>query len=503
MNEKRRIFLNVLMSFGQVIVSGIAFLFLYRYLLDSIGTELAGVWALLLAWTTSLSVSDFGMSGGALKFVSRYRAHADESSVIQVVETSILSCGIILVIVLPATYPVFTKLAYLIIEPAEHIDDALTVLPHAIVAFGLTSLSSIIKSCIDGTQRVYLRNILVMGSALLYLVLTILLVPRAGFVGLAQAQVLQAGITLVTAWIMLRSVIPGLPLFPFRWSKRIFKEIFAYSFNFQLISITQLLFQPVTKSLLSIFGGVGQVFYFEMAHKLTMQLRGMIVIAHQSIVPAIAHWHEKNRAYVQIVYRNSFHILLVLVVAALPLLIGLAPVISRLWIGHYEHVFVLCLLFLTTGWFLNILSNPAYFGYLGIGRLRWNIVGHLVIGILSLVSGILLGRNFGGLGVVFAYAAAIPIGSSITLWAYHREYGIRWIELAGRHTGPLLLAGIGGELVIFFLHERLSDLLHPWLLVFLLLITYGLVVAVPLWRHPVRKMLQGWAAELATTTSQP
>ena len=503
MNEKRRIFLNAFMSFGQVIVSGVAFLFLYRYLLDSIGSELAGVWALLLAWTTSLSVSNFGMSGGALKFVSRYRALAEERTVIRVVETSILSCGIILVVVLPASYPVFKKLVYLIVEPAEYIGDALTVLPYAIITFGLTSLSSVVNSCIDGTQRVYLRNILVMVSALLYLGLTLFLVPRAGFVGLAQAQVLQTSITLVVGWIMLRSVIPGLPVLPFRWHTGTFREIFAYSFNFQVISVAQLLFQPVTKSLLSVFGGVGQVYYFEMAHKLTMQLRGMIVIAHQSIVPAIAHWHEKNQTYVQLVYRNAFRILLVLVIASLPLLIGLAPVISHLWIGHYENVFVLCFLFLVTGWFLNILSNPAYFGYLGIGRLRWNILGHLTISTVSLGLGILLGLNYGGPGVVLAYAISIPIGSGITLWAYHREYAIRWRELIGLPTLFLSFAGIGGGLVTFLLQRHLSNLLHPWFLIFLLLISYALVVAVPLWRHPVRKTLQGWASELTATTLQP
>ena len=502
MSEKRRIFLNVFMSFGQVLVSGVAFLFLYRYLLDSIGSELAGVWALLLAWTTSLSVSNFGMSGGALKFVSRYRAHKDEESVVRVVETSILSCVIALIVILPITWPVFKQLVYLIVEPAEYIDEALMVLPYAMITFGLTSLSTIVNACIDGTQRVYLRNILIMMSALLYLGLTILLIPRAGFVGLAQAQILQTGITLIVGWIMLRAVIPSLPIIPFRWNKNMFREIFAYSFNFQIISVMQLLFQPVTKSLLSVFGGVGQVYYFEMAHKLVMQLRGMIVIAHQSIVPAIAHWHETNSAYVQLAYRKSFQILLVLVLVCLPLLTALAPIISRLWIGQYEHIFVLCFLFLVFGWFLNILSNPAYFGYLGIGRLRWNILGHVVIGVISLGFGILFGLSYGGSGVVLAYAMAIPVGSGLTLWAYHREYGIRAAKLIEPHSVFLAFAGIAGGLVTVFLYHRVLDHLHPWVLVFLLLLSYALVVAIPLWRHPIRKTLQGWASELTATTSQ-
>ena len=496
MNERRRVFLNASMSALQVVVSGASFLILYRYLLESIGHELAGVWALVLSWTVAISFADLGMTGAAVKFVSRHRARADHARVIQVVETSILSSGIVLLTILPVVYPLFERLLHVIIEPPTRIADALAVLPYAVSSFWLTSVGGIVMSCIDGTQRVYLRNVLVMISALLYLGFALLLVPRAGLIGLAQAQVLHAAITLVVGWIMLKALIPNLPLLPFRWNKSVFKEILGYSVNFQFISLSQLLFQPVAKSLLSKFGDVGQVFYFEMAHKLVSQLRALIVIAHQSLVPTIALWYEKSKERVQRIYRASFRVLLYFVTAGLPLLIGLTPIISRLWIGEYDERFIAFAQLLFAGWFLNILTNPAYFGYLGIGRLQWNLIGHLLIGGMNVGLGLLLGSRYGGLGIVIAYVIAIPLGSGIPLWAYHREYGIQWRELVDRHTAFLAVAGCCGWLVVYLIHKALAHTMNPWVLTFIVSGIYVLAIFVPLWKHPVRKRLQKWITAL-------
>lgn len=496
MNDKRRVFVNALMSSAQVVVNGAAFLVLYRYLLETIGDQQAGVWALVLSWTAAMSVADLGMTGGAVKFVSRYLALNDRPRVRQVVETSVVSVAVILLVLLPPIYPLLERLLRLVVEPASHIDDALAVLPYAVVSFWLTSVGGIIQSCIDGTRRVYVRNILVMGSALLYLGLAFLLVPRGGLIGLAQAQVIQAAVVLVAAWILVKVLIPGLPLIPAGWNASVFKEMFSYSINFQISSVAQFLFQPLTKSLISKFGGVGPVFYFEMAHKLVAQLRALVVMAHQSLVPTIAHLHETSREKVQGIYVLSFQLLLFLVAGALPLFIALTPIISKLWIGEYEGQFITFAMLLFVAWFLNILSNPAYFGYLGIGRLRWNVWGHVVTGVLNAGIGIFLGIQYGGVGVVAAYGFAILVGSAIPPAAYHLEYGVRWSDLLQVRTLFVALSGLAGLVLVLVAHELLRSIAAPVVTGLILGVLYAAVVSIPAWRHPMRKRLQGWLSEL-------
>lgn len=497
MTEKRRVFVNALMSSVQVVVTAVTYLFLYRYLLESIGDQLAGVWALVLSWTTVMSAADLGLSGGSVKFVSKYRARSDARRVVQVVETSVLTAAAILLAVLPAVYPLMAHLLPLVVEPVVHVGDALAVLPYAFVSFWLTSVGGIVQSCIDGTQRVYVRNFLVMASSLLYLGLALFFVPRAGLIGLAQAQVLQAAVVVAGAWLSLRFLIPGLPVIPFRWSRPVFKEMLGYSVNFQAVSIARMLFQPVTKSLISKFGGLGAVFYFEMAHKLVFQLRALVVMAHQSLVPTIAHWHETSKERVQALYRSSFRILVFLVAAGLPLFVGLTPVISKLWIGAYNATFVAFAVLLSVSWFLNILVNPAYFGYMGIGRMRWNVGAHVVIAVINVGLGIFLGMRYGGMGVVVAYSVAVLVGSTVPLIAYHIEYDIRWQDLVDRHSAFLVTAGLAGMAMILLIQNAIGGRISPWLIVVILPLAYALVVGLPAWNHPVRTALEALIRDVA------
>ena len=86
--------------------------------------------------------------------------------------------------------------------------------------------------------------------------------------------------------------------------------------------------------------------------------------------------------------------------SALPLLVGLTPLVSRLWLGAYVPVFVTFAMLLFAGWFLNLAANPAYFANMGTGELRWNVISHVTNGVLNLGFGVLLGMLFGGVGVV-------------------------------------------------------------------------------------------------------
>ena len=265
-----------------------------------------------------------------------------------------------------------------------------------------------------------------------------------------------------------------------------------YSVNFQVISASRLLFEPLAKILVTHFGGFGAVGFFEFAHKMVFQLRAFIVTAHQSIVPAIAYLQERAPEQIQIIYKKSYHLLLYLVLPSLPFFVAITPIVSRLWIGYYEPQFVIFSHLLFLGWFLNILSNPAYFANLGIGKLRWNVAGHLVIGVLNGGLGWVLGARFGGAGVTVGFVIGLIVGSLVTAQAYQWEYGIRYADLFRRDSLVLGLAALVGLALstagYILLHES-------WPLVVLIFPVPGifiLTVARPLWNHSVRIQVQDW-----------
>src|SRR5690606_28241429 len=121
----------------------------------------------------------------------------------------------------------------------------------------------------------------------------------------------------VAAWLVVRRLHRGLPLLPWRWDQGMFREMFRYSISFQGTSLAQMLLDPMTKLLLAKFGGVSASGVFELAHKLVIQLRALIVTAHWALVPAIADVQERNSALIRAIYQKSFRLVQFLVVVSL------------------------------------------------------------------------------------------------------------------------------------------------------------------------------------------
>lgn len=499
--NRRRLLANTGMSIAQVVVVGASFVLLYRFVRDQIGVDQFGVWALVLTTTSVANVANLGLTTGTVKFVAQYLAREDHQHVSRLIQTAVISVAAAAGIVALIGYPVALELLAFLIEPPRYVADAVTILPYALLSFWFTAVAAVIQSSLDGHHRVYLRNSLLIGSSILYLALAYLLVPTRGLIGLALAQTIQAGVLLLVAWILLVRVARALPPVPVRWSKSAFREMLGYSLRLQVISISQILFVPVTKGLVSKFGSVGAVGSFEFAYRMVIQFRALFATAHEALVPAISDLFVRDRDRVRGVYVKSFRLLLFLLTPILPLLVILTPWISLVWIGTLDSQFVVFASLLFAGWFLNLLANPAYFANLSTGDLTWNVRGHLIIGALSAGLGIAMGWMWGATGVVAAFSASLLFGSFLIGWNYQRRHGIGVNDLLDPRTGQLvgisLLAAIAAWLVLNGVSSEPAAL--PT--VFAVCGVYLLIVAAPLWRHPMRGELMKWVAGAVSTRS--
>jgi O-antigen/teichoic acid export membrane protein len=167
-------------------------------------------------------------------------------------------------------------------------------------------------------------------------------------------------------------------------------------------------------------------------------------------------------------------------------LLASIPAISEVWLGHYEKSFIIFTMLLTIGWAVNNLSGPAYVAYLGMGQLRWNMVGHVVIAVLNGILGTVLGIWFDGLGVVVGWVIALIVGSSVLVYAYHRECRIPLLTLLPLESRKLaVVVGIGVLAswgVYQLLHQTgfyVSSLIGS-------LLIYMMIVGYSFWCHPLR-----------------
>ncbi len=494
----RRLLINAGMSVVQILAMSVLLWFLYRFLLRSIGVEMLGVWSLTLAAAVAARAGDLGFSASVVKYVASHLARSDETRAAQVVETAALSAGALTGLISLAAFPLLRwGLAHLLKN--ESLQAAENLLPYALGYLCLSSVAGVFQSAFDGCQRMAARSLLVIAGEAVHLALCYWLVPRHGLLGLAYARLTQTAVFLVINWLALKRFLPKLSWLPIRWRLEAFREMMVYGLNAQVVWLVSLLHDPLTKSLLVTFGGTALVGYYEMASRLVSQLRTAIIAANQSLVPVIAGLHEEQPDATNRLYRESYRLLFFFGVPLFALLGAALPVISELWIGHYEKRFVLCAALLVAGWLGNLLSAPAYFVNLGIGELRWNTISHLVLGVLNLILGWTLGKAFGGYGVAAASALALIASGATLIAAYHRKWNVSFAELLPPASFQLLASGILGSLVGAMVYYKLRPAIELWPVAGLVALLSGLLIAVSAWFHPTRKRLSDWLASMLSS----
>ena len=489
--RKRQVFRNAGTSIVRVVFcSGLLFV-LYRYLIDTIGVQQLGVWSIVLATTTVTRLTGVGFSGSVVKFVAQYAARDDMVTVTRLVQTAALSVAFVLGVVLIAAAPVLRWFIVRVV-PEPSLLDAFSLLPYSLISLWLMTMGGICQDALDGLQRVDLRNLLMIGSSAVYLLLTFALVPTYGLRGLAYGHIAQAAVLLIVSWCLLRRLLPTFPLIPYRWQRTLFGEMIRYGVNFQIVSLVGMLFDPMTKGLMSGFGGLAMVGYYELASRMVSNARALLLAGNQVLVPVFADLQERTPEHVEHVYRASYRLLMYLVLPFYGSVMAAVPLISILWLGDLQTTFMIFAFLLTFGNGLNTMAGPAFFANLGTGRLRWNTVGYVIMGGLNGALGFMLGEYCSGIGVSLAWVVALVLGSAVIVLAYHMEHQISLRELFPSGNRWLLVASSAGMLasvvVSYYLYERMSVTLLG--VVGLSIFVGAIFFAV--WSHPMRVTVMRW-----------
>jgi len=488
--NRRRVVVNTAASVLQVIGVSIAWLLLSRFLLRTIGAEKMGIWSVVLAAASATHAGALGLPGSLARFVAKYAAYEDHQKVSRLLQTAYLSTGLSLGIVLLVFHPVAVRVLPLFIA-AGGIGEALTILPPAMMSVWLMALVAITMGAFDGYQRMEIRSGLSTGSTIIYAIFAAFLVRKYGLLGLAYAQILQYLCVYFFGVVILRAFVP-LPFIPRVWDRGLFREMIRYGASLQLISLSQMAYGPTTKALLASFGGLSMVGYYEIAERLVIQLRSLIVAAHRVLVPIVAELTEVAPKRIQSVYATVTQATFFVSIPFYSAVIIFVPVVSLAWIGKCERYFVWPAMLCTVGWALNTLTVPSYNIYMGTGSLKWNTLSHILTAVLNIGLGWSLGSIWKGWGVIIGWVIALMLGSILVPFAYHIENHSSWRIWTTRSNLILLVSGGTIALVSWVLSNwsTRGSLSLPQQV--LLAGGLALLNLVPAWYHPVRRRIQTW-----------
>ena len=429
--------MNALSAVMQVLFTALLYFFLYKYLLSTIGVAQLGVWSLILSFSSIANLANMGLTSGLVKFVAEYILDDDKSKLGKLILTSLVSMSIlfgVLCLIIFSGAQFF--LGYVIDK--KFLSISLKILPYSLASLSINAIGGVFTSVLEGHQKNYIRNFIYVVSGIIMFIGTIILTPVNHLEGVAIAQLIQSVFIFFSAFLFVIKINPNNRIKYWKWSTRSFKELFNYGYKFQLVSVSQLLYEPATKLLLSKYGGLVLLGHYEMATKAVNQFRALLTNANQVVIPVVA---EKSKlggsSFLQEFYIRMNRILLLFNLPLSTILILSTPIISLLWIGSFNYDFIFSMLALTVSSFINIMCGPAYFSSLGEGKLNILVLVHVGIALLNIVLGLVLGHYAAGYGVILAWAIAISAGSIVVTINYNKTLNIKYSNIF--HKQEILL----------------------------------------------------------------
>ncbi len=477
---------NAIANVLQMGFSAALLFFLYRYLTSTIGVAKLGVWSVVLASVSASRIVDFGMSVSITRFAAKYLALDEPRLAAETIETAALTMSVVLAFVLPAIYPLLSKIISHLFN-AEYLPDALSLLPYAMVSLWLSIVAAVFQSGLDGCQRMDVRAGLIMTGQTLLLALAFWLVPHFGLIGLAWAQIGQGCFLMILGWWLLRRRLPQLCRVPRRWRRDAFREIIGYGVKVQVASLSMILFDPLTKVLMAKYAGATSAGYFEMANQVVVKGRALIVSANQAIVPKVVQLTEVMPQRLPTIYLENMQLIGLVTLPACTLLFAWAGFVSLLLLGGYKTEFVFFVQIVTIAWTLNTFATPAYYANLGTGHVGWNTLSHVTMGGLNCIFGFLFGSYFGAKGVALGYAGSLVVGSWLLIANFHKQNAVSWRALFSHEQ--LGLASVSMIILAYSTFEVMMPIGDEKIRMAILIFFLPLILGVSVWFNPIRKRI--------------
>ena len=411
---------NATASAIQVSVAAILLFATYRFVVQTLSVEQFGLWALVASMTSVARLGDLGFGASLSRFVAVELAAGRRDAAASLTQSTAVVVALLVGSVAMMIYwPVRSSLPMLV--PPALLSDAQALLPYTALSLVPLVVGVTLGGALEGCQRFWERAVVGILGGITLLVACWFLVPRRGVVGIGMAQVIQTAVVAALTWLLVRRALAIESPLPCRLKWVDLRKVWSFSLGVQAISFTQLLTEPLAKIIVTRFGGLASTGVFELAHRVALQLRAPLVAACQVILPAVAGMSlDDRKSLVDLMARAQRRLAPVTLLAFGALLLSW-PVISEIMLDRVEPLLIVTGVALTLAWGVNTLSAPSYFFLLGRGTFRWNLLGHIVAAVLTVMSCLPLGQVFGARGVAIGYSLAVVLGSAVAIAACQRQ----------------------------------------------------------------------------------
>jgi O-antigen/teichoic acid export membrane protein len=433
----RNTLVNGLGTFVGVVIT----LLLTPFLIDGVGVEGFGVWALALSISFLggyASLADLGIEGAAARYIAEARSDGDVDEMNRTASSAMAFFCTVALLLTPPLVLLAAPLVDAFGIEGDLRDEA--VLCFAFVAGQLLFElpTRVFYAVLEGTQRFTYYQGVELTRALSQTALFIgVLVADLGVAGLGAAMMASSLVVLVLSWILAHRAVPELRLRPGHVTRPSVRRLVHFGSGLLFIRLTGVIYRQMDKAIVGVALGARSVTFYEIANRIHAGAAMVQSISTSALLPATAYSRARLEVLRELYLRGSMYtVALALPVTAAAFI--LAEPLIRTWVGEdFVSAAGPTRLFLVYLLFVAVHAVGATM-IVALGRLRFvsavvlaNLVTNFAVSVALVgplgVEGVILGTLIGqGL-------AWIPL-----LWYFRREFRVGLGEWARRIVLPNL-----------------------------------------------------------------
>ncbi|GMV99182.1 MAG: hypothetical protein AMXMBFR84_03210 [Candidatus Hydrogenedentota bacterium] len=427
-------------------------LVLTPYIVNRIGWEAWGLWALIGSLTGYVGLLDLGMGSGLSKFIAEHAAKGDRKALSSVVSTAFFFYAGFGALLVAAGWPlcgaaIEAFAAWRGGEPAVAAD-AVFLARGSILLYAASMAIVPFMAVQTGLQRMGVANA-VSGAASIIKAAAIvtLLELHTGVRGLIYANSASTLFVALAGVVAAYALAPGLRVSPSGISRETFSTLFAFGWRAQVARLCNLVMLETDRVIVGFVFGLTAAGLYRAGEEIANKLRQVPVLVYSAIVPAASDLDARGDVerlrglYLRVSKYGA--------AVAVPMLLfggASAGMIMRVWFGQEEGLDTAAwvLQIIAIGHLVNVLAGAGVSIALGKGRVDVQMIPGLISAGANIVLTVVFVQVVGFYGVPVATTMAMFLGWAWLLRAMGSIVGLRGTRTVRKSLLWPLVAALPG-----------------------------------------------------------
>ncbi len=488
LSSSRVVVHNAVYSLLGYAVSAIYIVLLVPLVVGYVGLQIFGLWSLMMALTGYLGLVDLGLGTSFVKYIAEYASQGDHGTVGKVVQHGFVFYMLAAFLMVVVGWVAFPFLFSALRIPSDQYDLAKDMFFLSLLAFGATSVVTVVGSVLVGTQRNDAYNVVLAASLVVkYIVIAVVLYLGFGILGLMVSDLLVTLILVAPLWLAIRRTYPQLAYARFSFDGTLMKKLMGFGAQLQISRLADIVQSQFDKLLLTRFIGLSAVSLYDFGSRPLNRLRALPLTGASALLPAVAALEAAdNPERIQAAFHRATRYVILLALPLFAYLSCFAGDLIAVWLGPGFDQSALTLRILTIGFYVNVIASPLSYVSQGKGEPKYQMKAMLIQVFLNVALSTGLILRYGYFGAVAGTATAMTIGTLIFFWWYGKSFLVHPMRvLINANVKPFLcvipavLLGMGvrwamASLVFNQSRVHLALILGGTCIVFILV--YGMMV---------------------------